>query len=274
MEDELILETLRLKKKENSQPEGTTVTPEAAIDSAEAGPLRRKAWELRVSEAGPWAACSAEPQGVLPAGQISFVPGDSTARCSCSCRPASRPPVCWRGTGQWETAAQRGEPRSRHLKPRPSALKTLTWPFWSSPFKNSPFLRLSLFPTFLELSRREASPCHLAGLAARPGPSVPAQPGTGSLPSSPQQFKFLPQLTALQELHGVLGLGERALSPLRVTPHQNQLSPFYTDRVFFHHSYQQQSSSAHKLRLSKKALTLLLRYKANAAHPLTHLKYR
>lgn len=266
MEDELILEILRLKKKENSQPEGTTVTPEAAIDSAEAGPLRCKAWELRVSEAGPWAACSAEPQGVLPAGQISFMPCDSTARCSG--RLVSHPPVCWWGTGQWETAAQRGEPRSQHLKPRPSAFPTLTWPFRSSPFKNSPFLWLSLLPAFLELSRREASPRRPAGLAARPGLSVPAQPGTGSLPSSPQRFKFLPQLTALQELHGVLGLGEPALSPLRVTPHQNQSSPFYTDRVFLHHSYQQQSRSAHKLRLSKKALTLLLRLQGKCCPPI------
>lgn len=42
MEDEVTLEILRLKKKENSQPERTTVTPEAAIhlNSAEAPGLK------------------------------------------------------------------------------------------------------------------------------------------------------------------------------------------------------------------------------------------
>lgn len=101
-------------------------------------------------------------------------------------RPHTRLHVCSSGTGQWETSAQRDEPRPQHLKPRPSTFKALTWPFRSSPFKKSPFLRLSLLPMFLELSHRG---------------SVPTPPGQAGYSPWPRLAALSPEQAASLALH-------------------------------------------------------------------------
>lgn len=78
-------------RKDHRDTRGSRILELSRSSQVKTGPLCRRAWELRVLEAGPWAACSAEQRGILLAGQISFIPCDSTARCSC--RPASPPPA-------------------------------------------------------------------------------------------------------------------------------------------------------------------------------------
>lgn len=176
--DEVILEILRLKKvrkltarRDHRDTRGSHTLGLSRRVRVTTGPLCGRV-QAEGFGSGSWAACSAEQRGVSLTGLISFIPGDTLPGAAAD-QPHTRLHVWWQGTGQWETSAQRDEPRAPHLKPRPSTFKSLTRPFWSSPFKYQPFLWFSLFPTFLELSHRGSIPTSPGQTGCSPWPICP-----------------------------------------------------------------------------------------------------
>lgn len=260
-------------RKDHGDTRGSHTLELSRSSRVKTGPLCRRACELRVSEAGPWAARSAEQRGVLLAGQVSFTPRDSTARCSC--RPASHPPARLL-VGHWSVRnfCSAWSTQTSTFKTRPSTFKALTWPFRSSPFKKSPFPRLCLFPIFLEPSCRGSVPTIPARLATHPGPSWPRSARSRQPPllstviqvSSPTHCSIGAAWCA-----GPWGACLVHSGLHHTTP--NTVKPFLHWPGLLHHSHRQRSGSAHELRINKEVLTPLLRCKANTAYILTHLKY-